>query len=72
MRTTLVDVEHDALDVWVNAHGTEFDTVAVYKTGLTMYRTGVPPTTVAHRLGNITEALTEALASSLRTSNPPQ
>ena len=66
MRTTLPDVEHDALELWINEHGTEFDTVAVYRSGLTMYRAGVPPTTVAHRPGSITEALTEALESSIR------
>ena len=66
MRTTLPDVEHDALELWVNEHGTEFDTVAVYRSGLTMYRAGVSPTTVVHRPGSITEALTEALESSIR------
>ncbi len=66
MRTTLPDTEHDALEVWVNAHGAEFDSVAVYKSGLTMYRAGVPPTTVVHRPGSITEALAEALESSIR------
>ena len=55
MRTTLPDTEHDALEVWVNAHGAEFDSVAVYKSGLTMYRAGVPPTTVVNRPGSITE-----------------
>jgi len=66
MRTTLSDVEHDALEVWVNEHGAEFDTVAVYRSGLTMYRAGVPPTTVVHRTGSVTEALTEALEQSIR------
>jgi hypothetical protein len=61
MRTTLPDVEHDALEVWVNEHGAEFGTVAVYKAELTMHRAGIPPTTVMHRPGSITEALAAVL-----------
>ena len=63
MRTTLPETEQDALDAWVNEHGDEFDTVAVYKEGITMYNVGAPPTTVAHLPGRITDAMAEALAS---------
>ena len=63
MRTTLPDAEQDALEAWVDEHGDEFDTVAVYRQGITMYLVGVPPTTVAHHPGRITDALVEALAS---------
>ncbi|MGZ4791457.1 MAG: hypothetical protein ACXWBO_06310 [Ilumatobacteraceae bacterium] len=63
MRATLPDVEQDALEAWVNEHVAEFDSVAVYKEGLTMYRVGVQATTVAHHPGRITDALVEALAS---------
>ena len=38
MRTTLPDAEQDALEAWVNEHGDEFDTVAVYKQGLHVSR----------------------------------
>ena len=63
MRTTLPDAEQDALEAWVDEHGDEFDTVAVYRQGITMYLVGVPPTTVVHHPGRITAALVEALAS---------
>lgn len=63
MRTTLPEVEHDALEAWVYEHGSEFDTVAVYRAGITMYCVGVAPTTVVHRPGHITDAMAEALAS---------
>jgi hypothetical protein len=65
MRTTLPQDEQDALEAWVNEHGAEFDSVAVYKEGLTMYRVGVTATTVGHHPGRITDALAEALASIL-------
>jgi hypothetical protein len=64
MRTTLPDVELDALEVWVNEHGAEFDTVAVCKTGLTMYRAGVSPTSVAVRSSHITHDGTDQVAVS--------
>jgi hypothetical protein len=63
MRTTLPEAEQDALDAWVNEHGDEFDTVAVYKEGITMYNVGARPTTVAHHPGHIIDAMAEALAS---------
>jgi hypothetical protein len=63
MRTTLPEVEQDALEAWVDEHGQEFDNIAIYNEGLTMYRVGVPPTTVAHHPGRIIDALNEALAS---------
>ena len=63
MRTTLPEVEHDALEAWVYEHGSEFDTVAVYRAGITMYCVGVAPTTVVHRPGHIIDAMAEALAS---------
>jgi hypothetical protein len=66
MRAVLPDVEQDALEVWVNEHGAEFDSVAIYREGLTMYRAGAPVTTVGHHPGRITAALSEALALSLR------
>ena len=69
MRATLPDAEQDALEAWVNEHSAEFDTVAIYKDGLTMYRVGVPPTTVGHHSGRIAAALAEALASIHRGSS---
>ena len=63
MRATLPDAEQDALERWADEHAAEFDTVAIYKDGLTMYRVGEPPTTVAHQPGRITEALVAALES---------
>ncbi len=63
MRTILPEVEQDALEAWVYEHADEFDNVALYKEGLTMYRVGLPPTTVAHHHGRIIHALNEALAS---------
>jgi hypothetical protein len=69
MRTVLPELEQDALEVWVNDHGAEFDSVAVYKEGLTMYRVGVSATTVGHHPGRITDALAEALALVLRAEN---
>jgi hypothetical protein len=69
MRAVLPEVEQDALEVWVNEHRAEFDSVAVYKEGLTMYRVGVPATTVGHHPGRITDALAEALASILRAES---
>jgi hypothetical protein len=69
MRANLPKVEQDALEVWVNEHGAEFDSVAVYKEGLTMYRVGVSATTVGDHRGRITNALDEALASILRAES---
>ena len=63
MRAILPEDEQDALEAWVDLHGAEFDNVAIYKEGLTMYCVGVPPTTVGHHPGRITDALAEALAS---------
>ena len=63
MRATLPVDEQDALDAWVGQHVDEFDAVAIYKDGLTMYRVGEPPTTVAHHPGRIADALAEALES---------
>ena len=63
MRTTLPEVEHDALEAWVYEQGSEFDTVAVYRAGITMYCVGMAPTTVVHRPGHITDAMAEALES---------
>jgi hypothetical protein len=63
MRATLAEDDLDALEAWVNDHATDFDTVAIYREGLTMYRVGVPPTTVVHHAGRIADALTAALAS---------
>lgn len=63
MRATLPDVDLNALEAWVNDHGEEFATVTIYKVGLTMYRIGVPPTTVVHHPGRIADALAEALAT---------
>lgn len=63
LRTTLPDAEHDALDAWVNLHFNEFDTVSVYKTGLTIYRAGKPPMTVVHHRDCIATDLDEVLAS---------
>lgn len=63
MRTTLPRQEQDALDAWVEVHATEFDNVAIYKEGLTMYRVGVRATTVGHHRGRMAAALTEALAT---------
>ena len=68
MRATLHEDEQDALEAWVNEHAAEFDSVAIYKEGLTMYRVGVPATTVVHH-GRITDALAEALASVRRGSD---
>ncbi len=65
MRAILPEVEQDALEVWVNEHAAEFDSVAVYREGLTMYRVGVSATTVGHHPGRIADALDEALASIL-------
>ena len=62
MRTTISDAEQDALEAWVYEHANEFDTVAVYRVGLTMYRAGMPPTTVVHHPGHIADALADALA----------
>ncbi|HEX2785820.1 MAG TPA: hypothetical protein VHN36_19765 [Ilumatobacteraceae bacterium] len=69
MRATLPQDEQAALEAWVNEHGAEFDSVAVYKEGLTMYRVGVSATTVGHHPGRITDALAEALASILRAES---
>ena len=63
MRTSLPEAEQEALEAWVDEHGAEFDNVAIYKQGLTMYRVGVSATTVGHHPGRITAALAEALAS---------
>ena len=63
MRATLAEGELDALEAWVDQHAAEFDNVAIYKEGLTMYCVGVPPTTVGHHPGRIADALAEALAS---------
>ena len=63
MRATLAEDEQDALEAWVYEHGADFDSVAIYKEGLTMYRVGVPPTTVVHRPGRLIDALAEALES---------
>ena len=63
MRATLPEDEQDALEAWVNEHAAEFDTVAIYKQGITLYRVGVPPTTIKHHPGRITDALAEAIAS---------
>lgn len=63
MRTTLPRLEQDALDAWVDLHAMEFDNVAIYNEGLTMYRVGVHPTTVGHHRGRMAAALTEALAT---------
>lgn len=69
MRATLPDNDLEALVAWVDEYGDEFDSVAVYAQGLTMYRAGIPPTTVAHRHGAIVDALTEALESVRRRSS---
>lgn len=63
MRATLAVEQQDALEAWVDAHSAEFDNVAIYKQGLTMYCVGVPPTTVRHQPGRITDALAKALES---------
>jgi hypothetical protein len=63
MRATLPEGDQDALEAWVNEHAAEFDSVAVYREGLTMYRVGVPPTTVVHHPGHIAHALAQALES---------
>jgi hypothetical protein len=63
MRATLPDGEQDVLEAWANDHALEFDTVAIYKEGLTMYRAGVSPTTKVHHPGRMADALAEALAS---------
>lgn len=68
MRATLPDDQLDALKAWGIEHADEFDTVAIYKEGLTLYRAGGPPTTVVHHPGRITDALAEALASIHRWS----
>ena len=66
MRATLPDDDQAALEAWVNEHAAEFDSVAIYREGLTMYRVGVPATTVVHHPGRITDALAEALESICR------
>lgn len=63
LRTTLPEVEQGALEAWVDEHADEFDTVAVYREGLTMYRVGVPPTTVVRHPGGLAGDLDEALIS---------
>ena len=63
MRAILAVDQQDALEAWVDEHAAQFDNVAIYKHGLTMYCVGVPPTTIRHHPGHITDALAAALES---------